>query len=343
MHFRGFKFPKTEWSPLVCENEGGGTTISVDGSGGGSPASSAPAAPSGGGTGGAASDSPASSTPAATPSSNTESAEGGDFWGGLGKIDFDDDTLEIPAAAPTAPAAPAVPAQAAPVQPQPQQPVAPAPQAQPQSPPPTSPQQAQPQAATPMPSVGEPDKLAEWLLQPQNMSAAVDALAKERFNLSEDDVREIETDVVAFIPKMFARAHVQAVTSVMKFLSQSMPEMHRNLSQATRANDEAETKFFSAVKGLDRTNAQHRKTAMQVVKMYRGMNPDANMDQIIQVCGPMIQHALGNPAPQAPQPGAPSAARPVIPAFQPAVGAPPTQPGAPEADPWGGLGGQFDA
>lgn len=329
---------------LLCsaDGDGGGTPDA----GGGSSASSPSAPSSGGGDSGGSSGAPAE--PAATSSEPAS-----DPWAGLGQTSFEPETVEVPVA-PPAPAVPnpeAVPPVQPPPAPQQQpalaQPPAPAQQVQPPGPQAQQQPQMEPQAA-PMPSVADPMELAAFMVDPKNLPQVIDYAAQQYFQLSDEDVKAIETDVVTALPKLMGRVHAQAVASAMRFVGQSVPQMYERLTKTSKANTAAQDKFFEAGgKTLDRNNPKHVETAAQVVSMYRRMNPNATMEQVIQMCVPMVHGALGmqyvpgavSPAPS--QPVQPNM-RPVAQAFQPAIpanGAPP-QPQAP--GPYDGLGRAFE-
>jgi hypothetical protein len=170
-------------------------------------------------------------------------------------------------------------------------------------------------------------------------------LAQTKFALSQEDVTELETDVVAAVPKIMSRVFIEAQMSMQKFLAQALPGMMKQYGSVTKANDDAEQSFFGAHKDLDIKNPQHRATAVRIASIYRKANPSIPLEQLISEVGPMVRASLQMAAPPAS-----AAAPPVIPGqpkggtpFRPAVnGGGGSSPAPAEQSEWAGLGQQFD-
>jgi len=179
-----------------------------------------------------------------------------------------------------------------------------------------------------------------------NRDASVGHLTT-RFALSDTDIAELEDNAAAFVPKLAARVMHETQVSMMKFLGQAVPGMIKQFQNVSTANNEAETKFFTAHKalGLDSTNQQHRATAFRMASLYRQSNPDMPMEQLISEVGPIVAAALklptvpAQPGGRQSVPGAPRAAQPFRPAVNGGGGAPPTA--EPENE-WAGLGREYD-
>ena len=304
------------------------------GDSGGAVPSGSPAGDSGGSPGPASSPAPdPGGTPTNAPATAPAPAPDVNPWEALGGAD-DLDYLEVPPAAPQpvvppAPVAPVVPA--APVTPPVATPVAPTPVA-PEAPP----------SAAPI-SPSDPVSIANAI--EQNRSEVMAHLAQTKFALSPEDITELETDVVAAVPKIMSRVFIEAQMSMQRFLAQALPGMINQHSTVTKANNDAESKFFDTHKELDIKNPQHRQTAVRIASIYRKANPTIPLDQLIQEVGPMVKAALriNGVAPAA-------AAPPQIPGqprggvgFRPAVnGGGGSSPAPAEANPWSGLGQNFD-
>lgn len=324
---------------------GGGTSSPPSGSDAGG------ASPSGGDTGGSSVPSPSpdgGGTPSPSPSPDTNS----DPWGPLGSLE-DLDHVELPPQPQTPPSQPpaepapqAPPAQPQPAAPQPQPQTPPQPVAQPQG---QTPQAPEPQAPQIDLSPSDPAGMAAAM--EQNAPALIQHLAQERFQLTPEEVQELETDVTSAVPKLLAKVHLQSQIAMQKFLAQAVPGMIQRHTQVSRANDEAENKFFDTHKalGLDKNNKQHREVAIRTAKLYRQMYPQASLDQLISDIGPMVAMNLklapGAAAPQPQVPGAPVMPRGGTP-FRPAVngggGALPSTPAAADGNEWAGLGQNYD-
>lgn len=343
--------------PIFAPDDGGGSA-------GGSPAPSGngvatPASPSSGASPSAApSSSPSSDTgapaPSATPTTPGAASsreppkmmapDGGDIFSGF---DSDDDEPFDP----TTEAAPVVDG----MQPQPQQPppqtAAPAPVEGQQPTPqpaaaPTGQQGQQPQAAaSPLPTHAEPGKIADTLYQ--NRAALIDHLAATQFSLSQAEAEALETDAVGAIPKIMARVFVEAQVAAMRQMQNVIPAMTSQMAALAKRNDANQAKFYTRWPSI--SAEQHGELVNRLARTYRQMNPQHNLDQMIEELGPIVMMTakiqpgvVGNGAasiaPRVP-PGTPPR-RPPAP-FQPAgagVGGP--SPAA-QADPWSGLGGDY--
>lgn len=238
-----------------------------------------------------------------------------------------------PAPAPAAPAAPAAapaPAQAAPVAPA--QPAAAAPGPQ---------EQARGEAAAPPLSPAEPAAIAAAMAAEQQ--AMITQLAQGAFALSQQEQEELETNAIAAIPKLQAKAHVLALQSVMTLLSKTVPAMINQHREVQVRHDENEGKFYSRWPLLNK--AQHGLMVREMAANYRKLHPGATLDAMIEDLGPFAMMrakiAPGALTPPAAQSGAPHAnGRPPQPSpFQPAgTGASAPIPTAvPDENPWGAL------
>lgn len=289
------------------------------------PASTEPAAP-------AAPVTPAPAAPVPTPTD--------DMWANLGSADdLDFLALQPPTLAPPAP--PVAPAAATPpagqqtppaAQPGPQapQPAAPA------APAPTSQAPGEP-AARPL-SASDPVGIAEAM--EANRDAVIAHLATTKFALSEDDIKELDTDVIAAVPKLLSRVFMESQMSMQRFLAQSVPGMVKQYQTVTTANNDAEKKFFDTHKALDIGNPQHRQTAVRLATLYRQANPNMPLDQLIQEVGPVVMAAVKANAPAA-SPTAPP--RGGAPPFRPAVnGGGGSSPVADAPNEWAGMGQTYD-
>lgn len=325
---------------FFAPDDGGGSATASAGSSapsGDGGAGAVPSSPSAGESAGAASPAPAPSSSPAPDSGGAAAVEPANPWDMIGSTD-DLDHIEVPPA----------PASVAPVTPEP---VAPQPAAASPAPEPQPPSPAQPEpAAQPAPaSLSPSDPVAIATAMEASRNDVIAHLSTTKFALSEDDIRELETDVVAAVPKMMARAFFESQVAMQKFLAQAVPGMINNYQTVTKANSDAEDKFFTSHKalGLDKNNPQHRSTAARIASIYRQANPTIPFDQLVAETGPMVAAALrlngqvpavAPPTTQLP-PGTPRGGV----AFRPAVnGGGGALPVAEPENPWSGLGQQFD-
>lgn len=315
--------PASTPTPSPSGDGGGGTSVAPspsDGGGTGAPSTSAPPSPDSGG---------APPTDDANP------------WESLGATFGGEDTIEIPA--PTAPpVAPAVTPAPAPPAPTPVvAPATPAPTAQPPQAP-ASPTSPSPQAAPPL-SADDPVGVANAM--EASRDAVIAHLASTKFQLSEAEIAEFESDAATAIPKLAAKIQHDTLTTMYRFLAQSVPGMIQRHTKVTTANNDAEKQFFDAHKalGLKMDDPKHRTAATRIATIYRQANPGIPLNQLIAEVGPMVATALqlqGTAAPTTPAlpNGAP---KPV--GFRPAVGGGgPSSPAPAPVDEWSQLGQNFE-
>lgn len=293
-------------------------------------APSAPAAPAA-----APSAPPVSPSPTSAPSSPA----GADPFANLGSADDLDATIEIPsqtAATPPAGEAPAAPAEA-PLVPTPEPPKPPTPAAQP----PQEQPAAQP-AATPAPAQADltsPQGLVQQLAV--HRDAVLDGLAADRFKLSPEEIKAVDTDAVAAIPRIMARTYYEAMQSTLLHINNMVPQMVLNTIRAQRASDQIEDAFYGQFKALDRL--KHGGDVQTFAKMMRATNPKITQQDLFAMVGAAVMGKYGlQNVPAAPGGNGATPRTPQPPPFVPAP------PGAsvkviPEPEsPWAGLGKDFD-
>jgi hypothetical protein len=164
-------------------------------------------------------------------------------------------------------------------------------------------------------------------------------LAQTKFALTDQDIQELETDVVAAVPKIMSRAFFESQVSMQKFLAQAVPGMVKQFQAVTRANDDAEKMFFDAHKVLDIKNPSHRAAAVRIATTYRQANPNIPLQQLIAEVGPMVAATLRLNG--ATRPAAATQPRGGTP-FRPAVGGSGAPPIAETVNEWAGLGKNYD-
>jgi len=194
-------------------------------------------------------------------------------------------------------------------------------------------------------SAADPWRIAEAIEANRDMALA--HLAQTKFALSEQDIKDLDTDVTVAVPKLLARVFLESQVSMQKFLAQAVPGMMQKYNRVTGANDSAEKKFFAAHKALDINNPQHREATVRIATVYRQANPGIPLEQLIQEVGPMVMGALRMSAVAAPPAGGAPGGTPALPRggtpFRPAVNGGGGVSSTPEpVSPWAGLGQNFD-
>ncbi len=286
--------------------------------------------------------SPPSTPPQAAPSAAPSEPQPFDFNDILSGDAEVAPSIEIPAptsapalAQPVAPPAAEVVAQP---------PVEPAPTAAPQ--PGVGPQATPPQPAAQAPALldpADPQFLATAIAQHEG--AMIDHVAQTMFALTPEDMEALNTDAVSVIPKLMARSFVRSQQNMLAQLSRSVPQMIERHMKSVQKNDENSSKFYTRWPSIEK--AKHGELVNQLAHTYRGMNPQATLDQMIEQLGPIVMMTAKIQPSVAPAPasngaaGAPASRGPQPSPFQPAAaaaiaGTPPTEA---EQNPWGILGG----
>lgn len=191
-------------------------------------------------------------------------------------------------------------------------------------------------------SAAEPGQLAEAMRREE--AAIVQKLAEGPFALTPEEQTALEENALGAIPKLLAKAHVRAMQNVLQMFSQHVPAMINRHSDIMKKHAANEDKFYSRWTGLNK--AQHGEVVTRLAVLYRKMNPNATLEQLVEDVGPMAAMQLkiapmgaGGPSALAQNAG-PGGARPPQPSpFQP-VGSSTTgaiSPGGVPDDPWGVL------
>lgn len=205
-------------------------------------------------------------------------------------------------------------------------PVAPAPEATPAAvqPPAAAPAGPgdggqQPAGATPSQPSGQSPALDPYdpaglaIAVQQNEQATVDHVASTLFQLSNEDVQALETDIVGTIPKLMARAFVKTQVNQLMQLARIIPEMVRRSSENLRTHTQNEDAFYTKWPQINRQT--HGDLVRRYGITYRSMNPQATKEQMMEDLGPLVMMAAKIPLTAAPatptaQPHANGAVRP---------------------------------
>lgn len=172
--------------------------------------------------------------------------------------------------------------------------------------------------ASPSLDFSDPGALATALLQ--NRAEVEAHVAKQLFALTPEEIEALETDVVGTVPKLLAKTYVAAQTAVMQQLQRIVPAMMQRQMSQNKIYEENSSKFFKRWNQLD--PQKHGDLVYRSGVVWRQMNPQATLEQMIESLGPLVLHAAGlplTPAPPAPQS---RPASPFAPAQPGAVGIP---------------------
>ena len=167
-------------------------------------------------------------------------------------------------------------------------------------------------AAAPVLDPYDPSGLATAILQ--NEQATIDHVAQTMFQLSQEDMQQLEADVGGTVPKLLAKAFVKTQVNSLMQLARIIPEMVKRSMENMKNHTQNEDSFYKAWPQIDRGNPQHVDLVKRYGITYRTMNPQVSKEQMIQDLGPLIMMAAKIPV------GAPVATNGTVPA-QPQNGA----------------------
>ena len=131
----------------------------------------------------------------------------------------------------------------------------------------------------------------------------------DSFEMSEDEEIEFATNPKTFLAKAFAKVRMESFQATFHAIANQIPQM-MTAQQAQQATDtEHEAAFYGRWPALQ--DAQHTPSVLQAIQFYRGQNPNATPEQVIENAGAMASAMLGlaSQAPAAPA-AAPAAPTP---------------------------------
>lgn len=256
--------------------------------------------------------------PAPSPESGTGSPPATDvddpfgFIAALGDDELPGSAPEAPSASPTPAPEPEVPAPV-PAAAKPPTPTAP----EPKTPEPAKVEPPATPGTSPPLDLSEPAALA--LAMQENSDAVLQEFAEKYFKLSPEDVEAMESDLVAATPRLAAKIMFQSQQATLNMLARILPAMLTKHQSATKQNEANANRFYDRWKDVGITREKHGAMVTRTAQLYRELNPQATLEQMIEDLGPIVvqQAKLAPPAPTSTTPMVKPAP------FVPAVGSPP--------------------
>ena len=126
-----------------------------------------------------------------------------------------------------------------------------------------------------------------------NEAATVEHVANTLFQLTQEDLQGLETDIAATVPKLFARAFVKSQVNQLLQLSNIIPEMVRRATSDMRNHTQNEDAFYSKWPQIDR--AKHGDLVKRFGITYRTLNPQVSRDEMIDQVGQLVLMAAKLP------------------------------------------------
>lgn len=192
--------------------------------------------------------------------------------------------------------------------------------------------------ASAVPPVASPTPEPQTIVQPRREDV-VSQLASSMAITNEDDIELLRTEPEKVIPKLMANLFYDMHATVMRQVSETLPNMLQDVQTRVASVREAEDAFYGQWPLLK----DHADTVLSIGKIYRQMNPNADKATAIREIGAMamVQAKIpfdvttGKAIETATQPSAASQAfRPVVTSgVTPAPSAP--------TDEWSGLVEEF--
>lgn len=149
------------------------------------------------------------------------------------------------------------------------------------------PQQVQsPEQQAPQTTEGDDGFTQLDTLIEQQRPKVIEALATQSYQLTEDELNGLQEDPGKTVPKLLARAHVNAVQGVLRHVAQQLPGMLSGMLQVREMNRQREDVFWGKWPQLDKT--KHAQQVVQVARVFRQLNPSADMDTFVQHVGAQV-------------------------------------------------------
>jgi hypothetical protein len=120
------------------------------------------------------------------------------------------------------------------------------------------------------------------------------------FAMSPEDIEALNSDFVGALPKMLARTVVKVQQQQLMMFAKLVPQILNRYNTDLKKHTANEDKFYQRWPGLSRE--QHGELINRYAAVYRQMNPQANLEQMIEQLGPMLYMAarvtppVGQPA-----------------------------------------------
>lgn len=198
------------------------------------------------------------------------------------------------------------------------------------------PEPAKPDASAPT-TVESPAPVAQTYVQP-NRDEVVAELSTHMAITNEDDIELLRTEPEKAIPKIMAGMFFDIHATVMRQVSDSLPNMLQSIQSRVVETREAEDAFFSSWPLLK----DHQAAVLSIGRVYRQANPNADKETAIREIGAMAMVQAKIPFDFATGKAIAPAATPPTPAFRPVVTSGVTSsPSSAPADTWSQLVEEF--
>jgi hypothetical protein len=158
-----------------------------------------------------------------------------------------------------------------------------------------------------------------------------------QFQLTQEQITELETDAAAAVPKLLANTYLKSIKAAVSVMKELVPSMIQQTVVRQEAAREMETSFFKQWNLLDRT--KHGNDIRMFAQTFANAKPGISQSELFSLVGAAVMAKNGLAAS-----AAPAAASPTPSPFTPAVTSAPVTHQKPvgEQNPFAGMGFNFD-
>lgn len=184
-----------------------------------------------------------------------------------------------------------------------------------------------------------PAEIDQFLTLVNERAAEVTQQLVPQFQLTPEQITELETDAAAAVPKLLASTYLKAVSSTVAMMKSVVPQMIQQTVVQQEAARQMEADFFKQWNLLDRT--KHGNDIRTFAQAISATNPRITQQELFSLVGAavMAKHGLAAAPASVPQqrPAAPSGFTPAV-ASAPVTHQKPIQ----DSNPFAGMGFSFD-
>lgn len=187
-----------------------------------------------------------------------------------------------------------------------------------------APAEAAPTPTPALPAEPTPPSMDEVRAKYQeNRKALETQIASNVYNLSEEQVQQLDDGDNSIIPQLAARVYMDAVTGSVAHMITYLPQMIAQVLSGREVDREWSDKFYGANPALNKE--AHGPVVDRLAASYRGMYPTASPEEFIRDVGAQAMVAL-KVLPGGNGQGVPTPILPVVPVVAPAPRIPPFSP-----------------
>lgn len=145
------------------------------------------------------------------------------------------------------------------------------------------------------PTVTTPEKDLMALLN-ERRDETIDVLAKNHYNLSDEQFREVDENPREALPKLMSSVYLDAVQGAASTILGQLPQIMQAVNIRQAAEAKAETTFYEMFPALN--DEKYKEHIAKVTNMHRQLNPKATVDEMIRDVGVQASVAFKLPIPE---------------------------------------------